>query len=65
MDFILQMYSKDHPDEFKLIGKDIMKGEAEPQIYVEWSNKLCGEARKEFDRNPIAYLKKHYNWTKK
>jgi hypothetical protein len=62
VNFILKMYAKDHPDEFKIIDPAIARGETKEHVFLDWSNKLSGDAKKEFDRSPIAYLIKHFDW---
>jgi len=61
INFILRMYSKDHPDEFKIIDSDIAEGKGPTQVWANWSNIFCGDRAKEFDRNPVLFLKKYYN----
>jgi hypothetical protein len=61
INFILRMYSADHPDEFKIIDKDLMEGKGPTQVMVAWSNKFCGKTKEEYDRNPILFLKKYYD----
>lgn len=60
MNFILRMYSTDHPDEFKIIDSDILEGKGPTQVWANWSNKFCGKTKLEFDRNPVAFLRKYY-----
>ena len=65
IDFILRMYSREHPDEFTMADKELQAGEKEPQIYAEWHNKLRGKAKNEFGRSPALYLLTHYGWRKR
>ena len=60
INFILRMYSADHPDEFKIVDPKFTEGKGPTQIWNSWSEKFCGTIKKEFDLNPVLFLKKHY-----
>lgn len=61
MNFILRMYSADHPDEFKIIDPRIAEEKGPTQVWVSWSDKFFGKTKLEFDQNPVLFLKNNYN----
>jgi hypothetical protein len=61
INFILRMYSADHPDEFKILDPKIAEGKGPTQVWNNWSAVFYGDTKKEFDRNPVLFLKKYYN----
>lgn len=61
INFILRMYSADHPEEFKILDSDLVEGKGPTQVMASWSNVFCGKTKKEFDNNPVLFLKKNYN----
>lgn len=63
LNFILHKFAEDHPNEYKISDAEIAEGRNPSQVYTDWSNKLTGKTREEFDRNPILFLKRYYNWS--
>jgi hypothetical protein len=49
MNFIMEMYAKDNPDQFKFERtKEIEKTESHQKIMLGWADRLLGKAKDEF-----------------
>lgn len=55
------MYAEDNPDKIKLADPALEAGEGPTQIYADWSNHFMGKTKNEFDRSPVAFMKKYFN----
>lgn len=61
MDFILEMYSKDHPEEFKFQRVPVMQEKDNRQsLQIGWANRLLGKARDKFLRGGLFPLPREY-----
>lgn len=48
LDFVLEMYSADHPDEFKFMRGSEKEPLTRAEILAEWEKKLIGKERDAF-----------------
>lgn len=64
MDFMLEMYSKDHPNEYTF-NREGHK-EPDPMIFKLWADKLRGKTLTEFSLSPVLFFRKNFgaDWKK-
>lgn len=61
MDFILDMYSKDRPEELKYTKAGEVEDNLKPMLYKIWADVFTGKTQIEFMMSPVAFFKKYYN----
>lgn len=64
INFVLRMYSTDHPDQFRILDPAIAEGKGPTQIWANWSNVLDGPIKQEFDRSPDRFFEKYFKVSK-